>query len=122
MSLKLNDPATWDAIAEAILTKEDYHYDTSDLSHCTDMAQIVCKAIVNHPGGLETMHSSIVHDCCSDLAEERQITLELASEIHGLQAEIERLKRVLTEKALDLIEARNPGIDREEVRKQGGFQ
>jgi len=36
--------------------------------------------------------------------------------------EIEALRAALEEKTLDVIEARNPGIDREEVRQLGGFR
>ncbi len=45
MNRLLTDPATWDAIAERITTERDYHYDSSDRSHMTDMAQIVCQAL-----------------------------------------------------------------------------
>ena len=41
----LLDPATWDDIAALIKTDRSYHYDSSDRSHMTDMAWIVCEAL-----------------------------------------------------------------------------
>ena len=45
MNLPLTDPHTWELIAERITTERDYHYYSSDRSHMTDMAQIVCQAL-----------------------------------------------------------------------------
>ena len=46
MNLNLSNPDTWEAIALQIHTDIDYHYDTSDMSHCIDLAQIVCQALL----------------------------------------------------------------------------
>ena len=50
-----------------------------------------------------------MHECCPCLP-------TLACEVNDLKAEIERLRSLLDEAQLRSIEARNPGIDMDEVR------
>lgn len=42
---ELRDPNTWERVGRRIVTDRSYHYDTSDESHCIDLAQIVCTAL-----------------------------------------------------------------------------
>ena len=44
MTINPRDPAVWEAVARHIVTDEQFHYDTSDTSHCWDLAQIVLTA------------------------------------------------------------------------------
>ena len=42
---ELLDYDLWEQVAKIIHTDRDYHYDTSDMSHCIDLVQIVCTAL-----------------------------------------------------------------------------